>query len=151
LQKLSQWYRCKYKCPEVTKTDSSSLANPFTAVFSANIEKAPHKLSLFNQYFKLYYQLRIKEEYRRHYTIAKKSYDATEKHKQSGAVKKLVTVLYRTKVGRGFWLLKTEEFWVEIAKKAEDAHAKEVEEWEAAKQVPKIAQEFHHYVESVSC
>ena len=132
--------------------DSSSSANPFTAAFSANIEKAPHKLSPFHQYFKLYYQSRIKEEYHRRYAIAKKSYDdATEEHKQSGAVKKPVTVSYRTEVGREFWLLETEEFWAETAKKAEDVHAKEVEEWEAAKEVPKTAQEFHQYVESVSC
>jgi len=49
----------------------------------------------------------------------------------------------RNKVGKEFWLLKTEECRKEVAKKAEDAHSKEVQEWEQAKEVPKTALQFH--------
>jgi len=127
--------------------DSSSSVNPFSAVLSAHIEKAPHKLSPFHQYFKTYYKSRIKSEYCRRFAIAKKEYeDATEEELQSGAVEKPVAVTYRTAVGKEFWQLETEEFRAEVAQIAEDAHAKGVEEWEAAKNVPKTAQEFHQYV-----
>jgi len=105
--------------------DSSSSVNPFSAVLSAHIEKAPRKLSPFHQYFKTYYKSRIKSEYCHRFAIAKKEYeDATEEELQSGAVEKTVAVTYRTAVGKEFWQLKTEEFRAEVAQIAEDAHAK---------------------------
>jgi len=39
-QKLGQWYRQKYKRPEVTKSESSTV-NPFTSVLAASIDKPP--------------------------------------------------------------------------------------------------------------
>jgi len=43
----------------------------------------------------------------------------------------------------GVWVLETEEFHEEMSKNAEDTHLKEMEEWEALKNVPKTALQFH--------
>jgi hypothetical protein len=93
----------------------------FTAVLATNIQRAPRKLLLFHQYFKLYWKVRIEDEYLRRYTIARKEYDdATEDDKTSGIVKKPVPVQVRTEVGKAFWLLESKEFQVEVAQEAED-------------------------------
>lgn len=88
--------------------------------------------------------MRIKEEYCRCFAIAKQEYDdATEADKESGIATKPVGMQMRTNIGREFWFLETEEFREEIAQEAEDAHNKEMEEWEQARAVPKTAQQFH--------
>lgn len=142
-QKLGQWYRRKYKRTEVTKSESSTV-NPFTAVLASNIEKAPRKRSAFHQYLKQRYNSHIKEEYNRRHAIAKKQYDdASDEDKENGIAKKPVPVQLRAEVGREFWLLETQEFREQMDEVAEDAHAKEMEDWEESKQVPKTAQQFH--------
>jgi len=93
---------------------------------------------------KEYYALRIKDEYVRRYDIAKRQYDdATEEERESGGVKKPIAVQLRTEVAKEFWNLETAEFRAEVAQEAEDAHAKEVEDWEMSKTVPKTPQQFH--------
>jgi hypothetical protein len=49
----------------------------------------------------------------------------------------------KTEVSKEFWLLETEEFRESVAQDAEDAHAKDVEELEQIKLVPKTAVQFH--------
>jgi hypothetical protein len=140
-QKLSQWYRRKYKRPEALKADTSASTNPFTAALAANIEKAPRKLTPMHMYFKLHYRTRIKEEYLRRYAAAKEAYnDATEDDLESGAVKKPIPLRFRNEVGKEFWLLESTEFRESIAQEAEDVHLKQMKEWEEAKIVPKTAQ-----------
>jgi hypothetical protein len=92
----------------------------------------------------LYWISRIKDEYLRRYVIARKEYnDATEDDKTSGIATKLVAVQVRTEVGMEFWLLESDEFRAEVAQEAKDAHAKAMEAWEEAKEVPKTAVQFH--------
>jgi hypothetical protein len=99
----------------------------------------------------LYWKVRIKDEYLRWYTIARKEYDdATEDDKMSGIVKKPVPVQVRTKVGKVFWLLESEEFWAEVAQEAEDTHVKAMQEWEEVKQAPTTPVQFHQYVASIT-
>ena len=123
----------------------------FTAVLATNIQRAPRKLSPFHQYFKLYWKVRIKDEYLRWYTIARKEYDDTTKDdKMSGIVKKPVPVQVRTEVGKMFWLLESEDFRAEVAQEAENAHAKAMQEWEEVKQAPTTPVQFHQYVASIT-
>jgi hypothetical protein len=144
IQKLGQWYRWKYKCPEALKADTSASTNPFTAALAAGIEKAPQKLTPMHLYFKLHYRTRIKDEYLRRYVVAKKAYDdATEEDLESGAVKKPIPLQFRIDAGREFWLLESTEFWEHIAQEAENAHLKQIAEWEETKKVPKTALQFH--------
>jgi hypothetical protein len=92
----------------------------------------------------LYYILRIKEEYLRRYVVAKRAWDdATQEDRDSRVIKKPIPVQLRTEVGKEFWVLETEEFREEMSKNAEDTHLKEMEEWEALKNVPKTALQFH--------
>jgi hypothetical protein len=150
LQKLSQWYRRMYKRPEAVKGGASSSANPFTDIMAANIEKAPRKLSAFQWYYKFYYKSRVKAEYIRRFTIAKKEYkDASLEDKENGVVGKPIDVQIRTEITKEFWVLETDEFREQVAKDAEDDHAKQLEEWEQLKEVPKTAQQFHQYGASI--
>jgi hypothetical protein len=140
---LAQWYRRKYKRPEVSKAGSST-DNPFSAVLAGSIDKAPRKLTPFHQYLKVHYHTRIKEEYTRRYAIAKKKYDeATEEERENKDVEKPIPLQMRNEIGREFWNLETDEFREAVAQDAEDAHTKEVEEWEELKVVPKTPQQFH--------
>ena len=76
--------------------------------------------------------------------LAKQKYDnATEEEREKGDAKKPVAVQLRTDVSKEFWLLETEEFRNTVTQDAENAHAKEVEEWEALKSTPKTPQQFH--------
>src|SRR6266436_1476758 len=147
LQKLSQWYRRMYKHPEVVKGDASSSGNPFVDIMAANIKKAPRKLSAFQWYYKFHYKSRVKAEYIRRFAIAKKKYnDASLEDKENGVVGKPIDVQIRTEITKEFWVLETDEFREQVAKDAEDDHAKQYEEWEQLKEVPKTAQQFHQYV-----
>lgn len=106
--------------------------------------RVPRKLTPFHQYLKEYYQDRIKDEYERRFMIAQKNYDsATKEEKENRSVSRPVALQMRSKVGKEFWLLETEEFREKIAQDAEDAHAKEVEEWEMSRLAPKTPQQFH--------
>jgi hypothetical protein len=92
----------------------------------------------------VHYQSRVREEYDRRYAVAKHQYDnATEEERESGQVKKPVAVQLRSEVGREFWNLETEEFRDSMAQDAAEEHAKEMEEWEELKLVPKTPQQFH--------
>jgi hypothetical protein len=90
------------------------------------------------------YSSRIKEEYHRRFEVARKTFEeASEEDKESGVAKKPIAVQMRAEIGKEFWLLETEEFREKVAQDAEDAHAKEMEEWEETKLVPKTPQQFH--------
>lgn len=142
-KKLAQWYRRKYKRTEIKKSESSS-ANPFTTVLATGIEKPPRKRTPLHHYFKWFYNSRIKEEYNRRFAVAKKLFDeASEDNKLNGSAKKPMVVQIRTEVGREFWFLEMEEFQEQMVEEVEDIHTKEMEDWEAMKQVPKTAQQFH--------
>ena len=120
------------------------MADSFSAIFSTSVQKAPRKLSPFHHFLKLYYYSHVKDEYVRRFESAKKEYDdATADDRQSGAVKKPVGVQLRTETGMEFWLLESKKFRDKIAQEAEDAHVKEVEEWEELKQVPTTPLQFH--------
>jgi hypothetical protein len=122
----------------------SSLSNQILSVLAANVQRAPRKLTPFHQYLKGYYQTHIKDEYDRRYAIAKNNYDSlTKEEKENGDVKEPVPVLLRSEIGKEFWLLETDEFREKVAKDAEDAHMRELEEWEASKVIPKTPQQFH--------
>ena len=98
----------------------------------------------FNRYFKLYYKSRIKDTYLQRYAVAKKAYDeANEADKESGVAMKPVAIQLKTEVSKEFWLLETKEFRESVAQDAEDVHAKDVEELEQIKLVPKTAVQFH--------
>ena len=98
----------------------------------------------FHQYLKDYYQSRIRDEYHRHYAIAKKNFnDSTKEKRENGSMKKPAALQMRAKVGNKFWQLETEEFRKKVAQDAEDTHAKQVEEWEMSRATPKTPQQFH--------
>lgn len=156
-QKLSQWYRRKYKSPEVA-TQSPAVDNPFMAVLAANIEKAPRRLTPMHHYFKLHYKSRIKATVDQHFAVAKKAYDnyllAEEAYKdavEAGdlameepfTVQKPVAVQIRAAVGKEFWLLETEDFRETVSLDAAETHEREMEEWEEMKLQPKTPQQFH--------
>jgi hypothetical protein len=114
------------------------------AVLAAKIEKALRKLTPFHQYLKTYYHSHVKEEYDRRYKFAKNKYDnATEEERKRENIQKPVALTMRVEVSREFWLLESQEFRDTVAQDAEDAHAKEVEEWTASKTIPKTPQQFH--------
>jgi hypothetical protein len=73
----------------------------------------------------------------------KKYEEATEEERQNEDVQKPVPLQLRNEVGREFWNLESKEFREAVAQDAEDAHAKEVEEWEALRVVPRTPQQFH--------
>jgi hypothetical protein len=54
-----------------------------------------------------------------------------------------VAIAVRSKVGREFWLLESEEFRQEIGELAEKQHTLDMEEWEASQQMSKTPQQFH--------
>jgi len=57
----------------------------------------------FHQYLKDYYQSRIRDEYHRHYAIAKKNFnDSTKEEKENGSMKKPVALQMRAK-GQQFY------------------------------------------------
>ena len=144
LQKLSQWYRRKFKRGEASQTSSASSTNPFISVLDANKSKPPRKLTPFHHYFKLHYNSRIKAEYLRRFQSAKNEYNAATEEER--AVKKWtapVAIALRCEVGREFWLLESAAFREEVAVSAEEQHAKDMAEWEVLQQVPKTPQEFH--------
>ena len=126
------------------KADTHSSANPLTAVFAMNIEKAPRRLTPVHMYYKLHYRTRIKDEFLRRYAVVKKAYDdASQEDRDSGAIKKPVPLQYRNEIGKEFWLLESSEFRNKVAQQAEDAHLEQLQAWEEARQVPKTAQQFH--------
>jgi HSP90 family molecular chaperone len=141
-QKLAQWYRHKYKRPQAPK--DSPTAGPFATVLAEHTTKPPRKLNPFHHYLKLYYISRIKDKYNRRYSLAKKQYDeATEVERTEQKLKKPVPVQIRTEIGREFWMLESSEFRDQIAKSADDAHERDMEEWEENQQTPKTPQQFH--------
>jgi hypothetical protein len=73
-----------------------------------------------------------------------KKYDeATEEERENEDLQKPIALQMRNEIGREFWNLETDEFREAVAQEAEDAHTKEVEEWEQSKVVPKTPQQFH--------
>lgn len=143
-QKLSQWYRHKFKHPESKEIASSSPPNPFMSVLAESINRAPRRLTPLHRYFKLHYVRKIKPEFIRRYAVAKQNWvDATDDEKKRGVVQKPFAVKIHAELGREFWLLETEEFREEIAASAASAHAEEITEWQAAKMLPTTPQEFH--------
>jgi hypothetical protein len=114
------------------------LANPLLNILAAIMAKVPRKLTPFHQYLKEYYQDRIKDEYEQCFMIAQENYDsATKEEKENRSVSRPVALQVRSKVGKEFWLLETEIFCEKVTQDAEDAHAKEVEEWEMSRLTPK--------------
>jgi hypothetical protein len=144
LQKLSQWYRRKFKRGEAFPTGSASSINPFISVLDANKSKPPRKLTPFHHYFKLHYNARIKAEYLRRFQSAKNEYNtATEEERVAKKLKAPVAIALRCEVGREFWLLESAAFRQEVAVSAEEQHDKDMVEWKVLQQVPKTPQEFH--------
>jgi hypothetical protein len=81
-------------------------------VLAEHTTKPPRKLNPFHHYLKLYYISRIKDEYNRRYSLAKKQYDeATEVERTEQKLKKPVPVQIRTEIGREFWMLESLEGW----------------------------------------
>jgi len=144
LQKLGQWYRRKYKRLETGSASSTDSVNPFVSVLDAIKGKPPRKLSPFHQYFKLHYKTRIRAEYIRRFNWAKEEYEnATEEERREKKLSAPVAIAVRSRVGREFWLLESEEFRQEIGRLAEQQHTSDVEEWEASQQMSKTPQQFH--------
>jgi hypothetical protein len=142
-QKLSQWFRRKYKRPEGTKA-TPITGNTFASVLTSNLTKPPRRLSQFHFYLKKYYHERIKEEYEHRFNAAQKEFeDSSEEERVEKALKKPVAVQLRTLVGQEFWNLESAEFRSQVGEEAEDAYLKEVEEWEENQQTPKTPQQFH--------
>jgi hypothetical protein len=111
-----------------------------------------------HHYFKLHYKSRIKATVNQHFAIAKKVYDnyiltkeaydeaiegGNETVEEPVIVQKPVTMQMRATVGKEFWLLESVEFQDAISVDVEETHEREMEEWEAAKVVPKTPQQFH--------
>ena len=143
-QKLGQWYRQKYKCAEVVKANTHSSANPLTAVFAMNIEKAPWRLTPVHMYYKLHYHTHIKDKFLWHCVVVKKAYDdASQEDQDSGAIKKPVPLQYRNEIEKEFWLLESSKFRDKVAQQVEDTHLEQLQAWEEARQVPKTARQFH--------
>lgn len=110
------------------------------AILNRNIEKAPRKLSAYNQYLKLYYEERIKGEFQRRLSAMRQAFkDATEEERQCGAVEDPVPLKLMNVVGHEFWEREPDEVRKSVAKVAEDIHAKKVEEREQAMLVPDSA------------
>jgi hypothetical protein len=92
----------------------------------------------------------VKAEYIQHFTITKKEYkDASLEDKENGVVGKPINVQIQTEITKEFWDLETDEFHEQVAKDAEDDHAKQLEEWEQLKEVLKMPQQFHQYGASI--
>ena len=92
----------------------------------------------------------MKAEYNRRFTIATKKYnDASLEDKENGVVGKPIEVQIWTEITKEFRVLEPDEFCEQVTKNAEDDHAKQYEEWEQLKEVPKTAQQFHQYVASM--
>jgi len=159
-QKLSQWYRRKYKSPEAPNP-GPAVDNPFMAVLAANVDKAPWRLTPMHHYFKIYYKSRIKATVDQRFAIAKRAFDgymlekaAYDEAVEAGdetveepvVVQKPIPVQMRATVGKEFWLLETPEFREATTLDAEQTHKMEMEGWEAAKSVPKTPQQFHQWV-----
>lgn len=141
MKKLAQWYRSKYKRPEAAKSAPTAI-NPFATALGIDITTAPRRLSPFHYYIKIHYASRVKEEHERRYMVAMKRYeDAMEEERDD--MDEPVRVAMMTSISVEFWKLESDDFRDEVAKDAEAAHLKEVEEWEARKNAPKTPQQFH--------
>ncbi|KIM87300.1 hypothetical protein PILCRDRAFT_3800 [Piloderma croceum F 1598] len=144
--KLAQWYRSKYKRPEVAKTSPTDV-NPFAQIFGSAITK-PRKQSPFHTYQKLYYDSRVKEEHERRYAVAKHKYNnMTEAEREAQQLKDPVRVSMMTAITAEFWNLESDDFRDEVAKLAEEEHQKEVLEWELRQSAPKTPQQFHQQLQ----
>jgi precorrin-2 methylase len=101
-------------------------------------------LSPFHYYIKHYYASRIKEEHYHRYAVAEKLYDeATEEERIAKNMEVPVRVSMMTSICTEFWKLEAADFRDEVAKQAEAAFLKELEEWEALQKAPKTPQQFH--------
>jgi hypothetical protein len=118
--------------------------NPFLAILNKSIEKAPRKLSAYNQYLKMYYEKRVKNEYLRRLSDMRQAFkDATEEERQSGTVEEPIPLKLMNLVGHEIWDLEPDDVRELVAKAAEDSHAKRVEEWEQAMLIPDTAHQIH--------
>jgi hypothetical protein len=99
------------------------------SVLAANIERALQKCMPFHQYLKEYYHSLVKEECDQCYTFAKEKYNnTTEEERTREKMKKPAAFQMRLDISREFWLLESQKFHDMVAKDAEDANAKEIEE-----------------------
>jgi hypothetical protein len=114
------------------------------AILEKNLEKPSRRLTPFHQYLKMYYEERVKDEYTRRFQEATKRFkDATDEERELEIVKEPWAVKIRNEVGKEFWDKETEEFRKEVARVAEDVHAKELEVWEDSKLIAKTPQQHH--------
>jgi hypothetical protein len=144
LQKFGQWYCRKYKRVETGSASSTGSVNPFVSVLDVIKGKPPRKLSPFHQYFKLHYKSRIRAEYIRRFNWEKEEYEnTTEQERREKQLSAPVAISVRSRVGREFWLLESEEFHQEMGELAEKQHTLDVEEWEASQQMLNTPQQFH--------
>lgn len=106
--------------------------------------KKPRKLTPFHHYLKLYYRTRVKAEYERRYASAVNEYEAaSEAEREAKGLKRPVAVSMRAEVGKEFWVSESTEFREEVEKRCDEAHAKELEDWEQNQQLPKTPQQYH--------
>ena len=123
--------------------------NPFAAILEKSFGKPPRRLTPYHQYLKMYYEERIKDEYTRRFEAAREKYNkaaasAADEGGESEFVLEPPSALkIRNEVGREFWDLEPDELREEVVQAAEDAHAKEVEEWEGLKLMAKTPQQYH--------
>jgi hypothetical protein len=124
------------------------LDNPFAAILERSLGKQPRRLTPYHQYLKMYYEERIKDEYTWRFEAATKKYNeatasAADEDDESEFVPELSALKIRNEVGREFWDLEPDKLHEEVAQAAEDAHAKEVKEWEDSKLIAKTPQQYH--------
>ena len=76
--------------------------------------------------------------------MAEKLYDeATEEEHIAKNMEVPMHVSMMTSICTEFWKLEAADFCDEVAKQAEAAFLKELEEWEALQKAPKTPQQFH--------
>lgn len=142
MQKLSQWFRHRYK-----SVVSSTTTQGFSGLFGRDTWTAPKKRSALQTYTKQRYTSHIKSEYENRFAAARLEWDmASEVQRVQEKMENPVPVGFRAKVIYEFWKAETQDVREQMEQMAADEHMMALENWNNMKTAPMTPHQFHQCV-----
>lgn len=142
IQKLSQWFRHRYK-----SVVSPTATQGFSGLFGRDTWTAPKKRSALQTYTKQYYTSHIKAEYEHRFAAARLEWDmASEAQRVQKKMEIPVPVGFRAKVIYEFWKAETQDVREQMEQVAADEHMRALDDWNTMKTAPMTAHQFHQCV-----